>query len=119
MPEPRQLTGGELNAAITSALVGIHTEYHGRGPATASTFYHGNVVVTLMHGVLTNAEKSLANTDHAAAVKNMRQLLHQTLEADCRAAIERLTGRKVIAFISGNHLDPDIAVELFILDAPL
>ena len=119
MPEPGQLTGGELNAAITSALVGIHTEYHGRGPATASTFYHTNVVVTLMHGVLTNAEKSLAKTDHAPAVKNIRQLLHQTLEADSRAAIERLTGRKVVAFISGNHLDPDIAVELFILDASI
>lgn len=119
MPEPRQLTGGELNAAITSALVGIYTEYHGRGPATASTFYHANVVVTLMHGVLTNAEKSLAKTDHASAVRNIRQLLHQTLEADSRAAIERLTGRKIVAFISGNHLDPDIAVELFILDAPV
>ncbi len=119
MAEPRQLTGGELNAAITSALVGIQTEYHGRGPTSASTFYHANVVVTIMHGVLTNAEKSLAKTEHAPAVKNMRQLLHQTQEADTCEAIERLTGRKVVAFISGNHLDPDIAVELYILDAPL
>jgi uncharacterized protein YbcI len=119
MPEQQQLAGGELNAAITSALVGIHTEYLGRGPTRASTFYHGNIVVTLMHGVLTNAEKSLAKTDHAPTVKNVRQLLHQTLEADSCAAIERLTGRRVVAAISGNHLDPDIAVELFILDAPL
>jgi uncharacterized protein YbcI len=62
MPEPRQLRGGELNAAITSALVGIHTEHVGRGPTNASTFHHGNVLVTLMHGVVTNAEKSLAKT---------------------------------------------------------
>jgi uncharacterized protein YbcI len=118
MNEPRQLTGGELNAAITRALVGIHTEYLGRGPASASTFHYGNVLVTLLHGVLTNAEKSLAKTDRAPVVKNMRQLLHQTLEADSRAAVERLTGREVVAFISGNHLDPDIAAELFILDPP-
>jgi uncharacterized protein YbcI len=118
MHEPRQLTGGELNAAITSALVGIHTEYLGRGPASASTFHHGNVLVTLMHGVLTNAEKSLAKTDRAPVVKNIRQLLHQTLEADSRAAVERLTRRKVVAFISGNHLDPDIAADLFIVDPP-
>jgi uncharacterized protein YbcI len=118
MPEPRQLTGGELNAAVTSALVGIHTEYLGRGPTSASTFHHGNVLVTLMHGVLTNAEKSIAKTDRAPVVKNIRQLLHQTLEADSRAAVERLTGRNVVAFISGNHLDPDIAADLFILDAP-
>ena len=118
MPEPRPLTGGELNAAVTSALVGIHTEYHGRGPTSASTFHHGNVLVTLMHGVLTNAERSLAKTDRAPVVKNIRQLLHQTLEADSRAAIERLTGRNVVAFISGNNLDPDIATDLFILDPP-
>jgi uncharacterized protein YbcI len=119
MPEPRELTAGELNAAITSALVGIHTEYLGRGPTNASTFHHGNVLVTLMHGVLTNAEKSLAETDRAPVVKNIRQLLYDTLEVDSREAVERLTGRKVVAFISGNHLDPDIAAELFILDAPL
>jgi uncharacterized protein YbcI len=118
MHEPQQLAGGELNAAITSALVGIHTEYLGRGPASASTFHHGNVLVTLMHGVLTNAEKSLAKTDRAPVVKNIRQLLHETLEADSRAAVERLTGRKVVAFISGNHLAPDIAADLFILDPP-
>ncbi|HSO98414.1 MAG TPA: hypothetical protein VLP43_05640 [Solirubrobacteraceae bacterium] len=29
--------------------------------------------------------------------------------------MERLTGCKVLAFISGNHLDPDVACELFIL----
>jgi len=119
MPEPRELRGGELNAAITIALVGIHTDYLGRGPTNASTFHHGNVLVILMHGVLTNAEKSLAKTDHAPVVKNIRQLLHQTLEADARAAVERLTGHKVVAFISGNHLDPDIAADLFILDAPV
>jgi uncharacterized protein YbcI len=119
MSELRQLAGGELNAAVTNALVGIHTEYLGRGPTTASTFHHGNVLVTLMHGVLTNAEKSLAKTDRARIVKNIRQLLYDTLEADSRAAVERLTGRKVLAFISGNHLDPDIATELFILDTPL
>jgi hypothetical protein len=32
--------------------------------------------------------------------------------------VERLTGRKVLPFISGNHVEPDIAAELFILDGP-
>jgi len=114
-----RLRGGELNSALTRELVGIHTEYLGRGPTTASTFHHGNVLVTLMHGVLTHAEKSLARTDRAHVVNNIRQLFQQTMEADSRAAVEQLTGRKVVAFISGNHLDPDIATELFILDAPL
>jgi uncharacterized protein YbcI len=119
MPAPPRLTGGELNAAVTSALVGIHSEYLGHGPTTASTFHHGNVLVTLMHGVLTNAEKALAQTDRAHVVNTIRQLFHETMESDARAAVERLTGRTVVACISGNHLDPDIAAEVFILDAPL
>lgn len=117
MPQSRKLTGGELNAAITSALVGIHSEYLGHGPSTASTFHHGNVLVTLMHGVLTNAEKSLARTDRGRAVSNIRQLFQETMQADARAAVERLTGHTVLACISGNHIDPDIAAQVFILDA--
>jgi uncharacterized protein YbcI len=119
MSESPKLAGGELNAALTSALVGIHSEYLGHGPKTASTFHHGNIVVTLMHGVLTNAEKALARTDRAHLVSNIRQLLHETMEADSRAAVERLTGRTVVACITGNNIDPDIATEVFVLDAPL
>ncbi len=113
------LKGGELNAAITSALVGIHTEHLGRGPKRASTFHYGHVLVTLMHDVLTPAEKSLTRTNQTEAVDHIRHLFQETMEADFREAVERLTGRKVLAFISGNHLDPDIAAEMFILDAPL
>lgn len=41
------------------------------------------------------------------------------MEGEFREAVERLTGRKVLAFISGNHVEPDITAELFILDEPL
>jgi uncharacterized protein YbcI len=119
MVERGPLRGGELNAAITSALVGIHTEYLGRGPRSASTFHYGNVLVTLMHDVLTHAKKSLTGNNHGDAVNGIRHLFQQTMEADFTVAIERLTGRKVLALISGNHLEPDIAAELFILDERL
>jgi uncharacterized protein YbcI len=119
MVDRSRLTGGELNAAITSALVGIHTEHLGRGPRSASTFHYGHVLVTLMHDVLTRAEKSLTRTGQVDAVRHIRHLFQDTIEADLRGAVERLTGRKVLAFISGNYIDPDIAAEVFILDAPL
>ena len=118
MGEPEQLTGGELNAVISSALVGIHHKYLGRGPETATAF-HGNVQVTLMNEVLTHAEKSLTRSDHVDAVNHIRHLCQETMEADFREAVERLMGRKVLAFISGNHIDPDLAAELFILDGPV
>jgi hypothetical protein len=33
--------------------------------------------------------------------------------------IERLTGCKMLAFMSSNSLDPDVAAELFLLDRPV
>jgi uncharacterized protein YbcI len=117
--QQQQLRGGELNAAVTSALVGIHTEHLGRGPTTASTFHYRNVLITLMHDVLTHAERSLSASDQVEAIRNIRHLFQETMEKDFRIAVERLTGRKVLAFISGNHIEPDIAAEMFILDEPL
>ena len=114
-----RLAGGELNAAITSAVVGIHNAHLGRGPKTASTFHYDNIVVTIMQDVMTPAEKTLASTAKSDAVIQMRHLFQETMEADYTRAVERLTGLKVLAFISGNHIDPDMAAELFVLDAPV
>jgi uncharacterized protein YbcI len=114
-----RLEGGELNQAITSALVGIHSKYLGRGPRSATTFYHDNVVVSLMRGVLTHAERMLNESKQGEAVNHIRHLFQKTMELDFTEAVERLTGRQVVAFISGNSLDPDIAAEVFILDQPL
>lgn len=117
--DTEQLRGGELNAALTSALVGIHTDHLGRGPKTASTFHQGNVLVTLMHDVLTPAERTLARNAHIDAITQLRHLFQVAMEDEFRAAVERLTGRKVVAFISGNQFSPDVAAEIFILDEPL
>ena len=119
MADTAVLTGGELNAAVTKALVKIQASHLGRGPANASTFHHDNVLVTLMHDVLSHAEKILGQNGHHTTVSDWRGTLQTALEADFREAVERLTGRNVIAFISANHLDPDVAAEMFILDAPL
>jgi uncharacterized protein YbcI len=119
MADIEQLRVGQLNAAVTSALVGIHTEHLGRGPTTASTFRYRNVVVTLMYGVLTHAERSLGRGEKVEAISSVRTLFQAAMEREFREAVERLTGRRVVAFIGGNELDPDVAAELFVLDEPL
>ena len=119
MAETERLRGGELNAALTSALVGIQNVHLGRGPRSASTFHYGNVIVTLMHDVMTPAERTLAASGNAAAVTNMRHLFQETMQSQFNGAVERLTGRGVVAFISGNHIDPDMAAEVFVLDGEL
>ena len=39
------------------------------------------------------------------------------VQADVSREIEELTGRKVVGFMSDNHIDPDLAVEVFVLEA--
>ena len=37
------------------------------------------------------------------------------MSSDCIASVENLTGRTVLAFMSANYIDPDLAAEVFIL----
>jgi uncharacterized protein YbcI len=113
------LTGGELNAAISQAVVKVHSQYVGRGPTKARTFHRGNVVVTVMEDAMTKAERSLASDGKLEAVLMMRRGFQGTMRDDLVFEVERLTGRKVMAFMSDNHADPDLAAEIFILDAPI
>lgn len=59
-----RLTGGELNAAISNAVVRIHSQYLGRGPTRARTFHRENTVVTILEDALTKAERTLAANQH-------------------------------------------------------
>ena len=113
------LRGGELNAALASAVVGIYRTHLGRGPSSACTLHNDDVVTVVMRQVMTNAERALAISGSGPDVSNMRRLFQDTMETDFRVAVERLTDRKVVAFISGNSVNPDVAVETFILDASL
>jgi uncharacterized protein YbcI len=117
--ESTPLSGGELNAALTREVVRIHTASLGRGPNKSFSFHNGNVVVTILQDVLTKAEQSLASSDHGEDVLATRQLFQRTMAAEMKTRVESLTGRTVVAFMSDNHLEPDMAVEIFILDAPL
>lgn len=110
---------GALNAAITRAVVRVHSQYVGRGPTKAQTFYRGPVVVTVMENAMTKAERSLVDAGEIDTVLGMRQKFQRTMRDDLVAEIERLTGRTVVAFMSDNHVDPDLAAELFFLDGPV
>jgi uncharacterized protein YbcI len=115
----QRLSGGELNAALTREVVRIHTASLGRGPNKSFSFHNGNVVVTVLQDVLTKAERNLADNDHGEAVLSMRSLFQRTMAEEMKESVERLTGRDVVACMSDSHLDPDMAVEVFILDRPL
>lgn len=110
------LSGGELNAAITRELVRIHTAAIGRGPRKSYSFHSGETLVTVMLGVLTRAEQTLVSYGEGEAVLAMRRLSQRAMAAEMKAAVAGLTGREVLAQMSDNHLNPDMAVQIFMLE---
>jgi uncharacterized protein YbcI len=112
----QRLAGGALLTALSNAVVKIVREYTGRGPTQARTSIRDNVVVVLMQETLLKAEHSLINDSKGALVVEMRRSFQQTMRRELSEAVEELTGRKVLAFMSDSHLEPDYSVELFVLE---
>src|SRR3954467_15600120 len=110
---------GRLNAAIAQAVVRIHSDYVGRGPTKAHAFFRGSVVVVVMEDTMTKAERSLSADGRNDTVLEMKREVQGAMRQELVAAVEGLTGHKVRAFLSDNHIDPDVEVELFTLDQPI
>ena len=105
---------GELGAAISKAVVGLMAESTGRGPTKARTTIDRDLM--LLQNALTRGERYLADSERSEQVQAMRRAYQEAMRLDFVAAIEDLTGRTVIAFMSANHIDPDLAAEVFVLE---
>jgi uncharacterized protein YbcI len=108
---------GELRAEISRAIVRLLHEHTGRGPTRARTYLDDDLVTVVLRDTLTPAEQRLVQAGEGVAVLELRHKFQLTMRDDCVAAIERITGRKVEAFMSANHIDPDMGAELFVLAA--
>jgi len=117
MPAPdASLTGDELLAAVTEAIVAFHERYHHRTPATAKTLLlGGELLVCVLGGVYTDVEKTMIELQCATIVHETRSAFHTVMQHKFIAAIERLSGREVLTFMSNHHVGPDIEIELFML----
>lgn len=109
--------GGELALAISTAVVRELASTTGRGPMSAKTTFGDNAVFVVLQDTLTRGERNLVNAGESDAVLALRRLWQAVMRDSCSKAIEDLTDRKVVGFMSDNHIDPDIAVEVFILEA--
>jgi uncharacterized protein YbcI len=87
-----------------------------RGPAKARTTIDRNLIVVVLQDSLTSGEQFLADSHRAEQVLDMRRAYQAAMRTDCIAAIEALTNRTVTAFMSANHIEPDMAAEIFVLE---
>ncbi len=108
--------GGSLASAISNSVRQLVAEYTGRGPTRARTSIRDNLVVVLLEDTLTKGERRLVAKGRDIRVLDYRAEFQAAMREDAIASIEELTGRKVTAFMSANHIDPDLAAELFVLE---
>jgi uncharacterized protein YbcI len=107
---------GQLSADISSAVVHLFLKHTGRGPTKARTTLDADLVVVLLQDNMTKGEKSLVHAGKAAEVLQIRRTFQETMRAELVEAVERLTKRNVVSFMSANDVNPDAAAEIFLLD---
>jgi uncharacterized protein YbcI len=110
------LTGDALLTAVTDAMVTLHERYHHRPPATAKTRLMGDdLLACVLGGVYTDVEQTLIELERGMIVQDNRSAFQQAMQHRFIADIQRLSGRRVLDFISSHHVGPDLEIELFFL----
>ena len=114
-PEP-PLTGEHLMTAVTDAMVVFHERYHHRRPVTAKTLMLGDdLLACVLGGVYTDVEKTMIEIQKTMIVQETRNAFQNAMQDKFINAVQNLSGRRVLAFISNHHVGPDIEIELFLL----
>jgi uncharacterized protein YbcI len=108
--EARQAT------AVGNAIARLHRDHYGRGATTVRTVINRDYVIAFLHDIYTPAERTLIDAGSWQTVKDTRQAFQMAMRAPFSAAVEEIMGRKVIAFMSQSHVDPDMAAEIFMLE---
>jgi uncharacterized protein YbcI len=109
-------TGGRLNQDIAKEIVRAQHHRLGRGSPKARAFWNDELLVVAMHDPFTKSEQSLLADGRGAAVREMRAQSEEMLEPELVDIVERLTARRVEAFLSVTHVAPALVVEVFVLD---
>ena len=107
---------GSPASAISDLVVRLVSDYTGRGPTKARAYLGDELVAVVLEDTLTKGERSLVRDGQRERVLDTRKAYQMTMRAEMISGIEQITGRSVRAFMSDNHIEPDVAVELFLLE---
>jgi uncharacterized protein YbcI len=111
--------GDHAAREISRAMVGLFKDYVGRGPTVAKTYIHDDLVVCVLHDTMTRAERTLNAEGRADEVRSLRRSFQDLFREQASREIERIVGRPVTAFLSDHAVDPDYAIEAFVLKPPV
>ncbi len=107
---------GEDLAAVTTGIVGLFSEYYGRGPTRAKSYMlDDRYVVCVLRDTMTTVEQTLAPTN-PELVRQVRLTFQEAMADSFIGVVEEAVGRRVLTYHSQLTLDPDMGFEFFLLD---
>jgi len=107
---------GAVAADISRGAVQLFLNYTGRGPTKARTVISKDTIAIVLADTLTKGERTLVTMGESSHVLHARRSFQRLMRDDLTQLVEGLSGRVVEAFFSDNHIDPDYAVEFFLLE---
>jgi uncharacterized protein YbcI len=110
--------GESLLAQISNEMVRAQKRFFGKGPTEAKSYLLDDLLIIVMRGGMTTAEKTMLEFGQQDQVRQFRQLFENEMTERLTDMIERLTGRKVLTYQSQVMFEPDVVVEMFVFDSP-
>jgi len=107
---------GPRATALSNVMTKLHREYYGRGPDGVRTVLGTDLVVCVLEDIYMPVERTLLDAGEVAAVRETRLAFQRAMETRFVGAVEEIMARKVRAFMSQVHVDPDISCEIFVLE---
>jgi uncharacterized protein YbcI len=105
-----------LTAQISNEMVRLYKDLFGRGPTRARTNFAGpDTVISTLENSMTPAERSLVEMGEQQRLRDVRLFFQAARAGDFRDTVERLTGRRIRAFVSGIDTMADVSSEVFYL----
>src|SRR5689334_17441035 len=108
--------GGSMRTALANAMVGMKKQYYGRGPTAAKAWILDDYVFVAMEGGLTRNEETLLEDGKEDLVRTYRLAFQETMGPTTMAAVEEITGRKVLTYHSQIVFGATRAFEIFVLE---
>ena len=104
-------------AELSNAMVRLYKEQFGRGPTKAKTSYaDADTIISTLEDSLTPAERNMADMGEHQRLRDVRMFFQHASEKEFTETVERITGRKVRAFVSGIDTARDVSSEVFYLE---
>lgn len=104
------------SSVISNGISRLHRDHYGRGPNGVRTVIGHDHVISFLEDIYMPVERTLLDAGETEAVVETRLAFQRAMKTKFVECVEEATGRKVRAFMSQVHIDPDISVEIFVLE---